>query len=157
MYFKGGAGRLDGALQTGGGVFGATCSSFVCGPGRLGGDEVGEFGVEEGFRRVGRFVEAREADDELARFDTVDGGADGVVEQGEEPTQQDGCEALCDEESERVDVLAYVAGRLYHTEVQRARQQAKTRTVAGECVLEFAGGGVVALATVVDYAGARGK
>ena len=106
---------------------------------------------------MGRFVETRKADHELARFDTADGGADGIVEQGEERAQRDGCEALCDEEPERVEVLAYVAGRLYHTKVQRACRQAKTCSVAGECVLECAGGGVVALATVADYAGARGS
>lgn len=158
MHFRGGAGRFDGALQAGGSVFGTTrCSSFACGSGRLEGDEVGELGVDEGFRRVGRFVEAREADDELARFDAIDGGADGVVEQGEEHAQRDGCKTICDEEPEGVEVLACVAGRLYHTEVHRARWQAKARSVAGEGILECAGGGVVALATVADYAGARGK
>lgn len=100
--------------------------------------EEGEFGVgEEGRRRgEGGLVEAGEADDELARFDAVDGRADGVAEQREALAQLDRRETLRGEEPERVEVLAHVAGRLDHPEVQRARRQAQAGLVAGECVLE---------------------
>lgn len=87
----------------------------------------------------------------------ADGRCDGVVEEREEFGELDGSEALRGEELERGEVLAHVASRGDHAEVEGARGQAARGALAGEGVLESGGGGVVALAAVADDSGAGGE